>query len=135
MRIHIEADGQGRVGIPGSKLRIETLGPTVDFGNRCIGVGVVAMQVEVAGVHLEVTVIDEICMGRRTDHPQHAGNTEPTARLLYLIHPTSPHLYVPGHCIYRSSVKRRTKRFLVVMAPGEPDGTIHYVGAPKVYAR
>ncbi|MNG02714.1 hypothetical protein D3C84_857550 [compost metagenome] len=107
------------------------------FRNRRIGIGVITVQVEVTRIDFEVTVINNIGMycQWRTDHPQHAGNTEPTARLLYLIHPTSPHLYVPGHCIYRSSVKRRTKRFLVVMAPGEPDGTIHYDGTPKVYAR
>ncbi|MNM91241.1 hypothetical protein D3C81_1035360 [compost metagenome] len=98
LRIHIKADCQGCVGVTGSKLRIETLRPTMHFRNRRIVIGVVTVQVEVTRVHFEVTVINNIGIGCqwRTDHSQHAGNTEPTARLFYLIHLTSPHLYVLG---------------------------------------
>ncbi|MNZ69454.1 hypothetical protein D3C78_877520 [compost metagenome] len=98
LRIHIKADCQGRVGVTGGKLRIETLGPTMHFRNRRIGIGVVTVQVEVSRIHFQVTVINNIGIGCqwRTDNSQHAGNTEPTAKFLYLIHLTSPHLYVLG---------------------------------------
>ncbi|MNS52834.1 hypothetical protein D3C72_855690 [compost metagenome] len=60
LRVHIKADGQGCIGVTGSELRIETLGPTMHFRIDCIGIGVVTVQVEVTRIHFEVAVINYI---------------------------------------------------------------------------
>ena len=74
--IHVHTELDRRIGIARRKLQVEALGPVADLGLDSVAGGEVTVQIEILHVHLQVAVVDQVCLcGYRCNAPTDKAQT------------------------------------------------------------